>query len=238
MEALRFLCRRNNRGRDVGADVAYTVHFVAGGVDNDAAAFPFHGADEGRDNRRIELRAGVLVDLGDDLRDVHALAIRPVGCHRLDSIGQSQDAGFQRDLLADQAIRIALAIVTLVVVANERGDIVERLEFSQQIRPNGDMVLDQVVLLQGQMTRFEEDDLWDGQLADVVHEAGPAQQLDFVWRQAHLFGRQYRIAGDIDGVLYHVWIAQVNGAGQSEKQLVVQLMDGFRLLGQLLICLS
>ena len=77
--------------------------------------------DEGVHDVRIELDAAELAQLGQRLLGrERGHAVRPGGGHRLEGVGHVQDAGQLRDLVADEAIRVARAVEPLVVVADDR----------------------------------------------------------------------------------------------------------------------
>src|SRR5215212_6291339 len=53
----------------------------------------------------------------------HGFAIGPVRCHRVVRIGHADDAGKQRNLLALDSVRVAVAVHAFVVVPNNPGDV-------------------------------------------------------------------------------------------------------------------
>ena len=77
--------------------------------------------DEGIDDDRVELDAGELAQLGERLLGRQRRhAVGAGGRHRLERVGDVEDPGELRDLVADQPIRVARAVVPLVVVADDR----------------------------------------------------------------------------------------------------------------------
>src|SRR5215831_19449919 len=66
----------------------------------------------------IELHTGLLLEDGAALLDRERLLVGAIGRHRIERVGDAHDARDQRDLLARQAIRIALAVPALVMVAD------------------------------------------------------------------------------------------------------------------------
>ena len=70
-------------------------------------------ADEGVDDLRIELDAGELAELENGLLDRERRhAIRPLGGHRLERVGHVKDPGELGDLVTDEAVGIAGAVVS------------------------------------------------------------------------------------------------------------------------------
>ena len=77
--------------------------------------------DEGVDDDRVELDAGELAQLGERLLGGQRRhAVGAGGRHRLEGVGDVEDARELRDLVADEAVRVARAVVPLVVVADDR----------------------------------------------------------------------------------------------------------------------
>ena len=70
---------------------------------------------------RVELDAGELAQLPERLLGRQRRhPVGPGGGHRLERVRHVQDPRQQRDLVADQAVRVARAVVPLVVVADDR----------------------------------------------------------------------------------------------------------------------
>ena len=79
------------------------------------------GPDERIDHDRVELDAGELAQLGERLLGGERRhAVRAGGGHRLEGVGHVEDAGELRDLVADEPVRVARAVVPLVVVPDDR----------------------------------------------------------------------------------------------------------------------
>ena len=77
---------------------------------------PGHGLDGGG----IELPAGFLLQDFQGRRFVLRAMVHPVRGDRIEDVRHGQDAGPQRDGFAPQAVGIALAVPSLVVVADDR----------------------------------------------------------------------------------------------------------------------
>ena len=74
---------------------------------------------EGRDDDRVELRAGIVPQLGkSDLRTAGG-AVRPIGRDRLEGVRDEDDAGSERNLLAGEPVRVAGPVPVLVVVQDQ-----------------------------------------------------------------------------------------------------------------------
>src|SRR3954465_4182183 len=70
-----------------------------------------------RDDARAELGAGLAIDLREGVAERPTGPGGPGGGHGIERVGDRQDAGGQRDLLAGQTVRIAAAREALVVAA-------------------------------------------------------------------------------------------------------------------------
>ena len=71
------------------------------------------------DHRRIELLAGLLDDLLNGRCPRPRLPVRPIGRHRIERVGDGENAGAPGDLLSLQVVGIAHAVPPLVVGTND-----------------------------------------------------------------------------------------------------------------------
>ena len=101
-------------------------------------------------------------------------AIGPVGGHRLEGVGDKDDARLERDLLAGEAVGIAAAVEALVVVAHPA-----RLELHvgglDDVVAQQRVALHVLVLVVGELGGLVEDRVGDADLAHVVQQPGQAQ---------------------------------------------------------------
>ena len=74
----------------------------------------------------------------------HGLVIRPLGGQRVEVVDDRQDARAERDLVASQALRIALAVPALVVAQDERRDRIRKWhgadDFGSDLRVQPDLL--------------------------------------------------------------------------------------------------
>jgi len=77
----------------VQASGRLTISF-ASRIDNEGLTLLAHDVKESADDFRVELRTGVLMNLGHDGLARDSLPIRPIRRHCFDSVGQADDAGF------------------------------------------------------------------------------------------------------------------------------------------------
>ena len=140
--------------------------------------------------------------------------IRPLGGHRLEGVGHVEDPGELRDLVADQAVRIARAVVPLVVVANDRQLRGELRDRRDDLGAEHRMGVHHHPLVARQPVLLLEDAVGHADLADVVEEAAPLEGLELRLRDVHLLA-------DVDGDRLHPMavlagerIPLVDGPGQ------------------------
>src|SRR5215210_7164851 len=74
---------------------------------------------EGSDDSGIELRSCLRDDLVDGCRPGCGLAVRPVARDRVERVGDREDAGRKRYLVAHQAVRVATAVPAFMVGADD-----------------------------------------------------------------------------------------------------------------------
>ena len=79
-------------------------------------------ADEASDRSGVELRPGLAREHVERALVAGRAAVGAVGGDRVEGVGDGDDAGAERDLLAGEPVRIALPVEPLVVVADHRGD--------------------------------------------------------------------------------------------------------------------
>src|SRR5205085_2187657 len=71
--------------------------------------------DEGIDDRRIELATALREDLGPSNLPAHRTSVRTIARHRVERIGDGEDACPEGNLVAGQAVRIAASVPALVM---------------------------------------------------------------------------------------------------------------------------
>ena len=106
--------------------------------------------------------------------------------HRVERVGDVDDPGAERDLLAAEPVRVAGAVEALVVVADRRHRVLEEAEAVDDARALLGVALHQRPLLARQARRLEEDRVRDRELADVVEERRVAEQVELRLREAEL----------------------------------------------------
>ena len=136
-----------------------------------------------------------------------------------------EDAGEQRDLLADEAVGVAGAVVPLVVVADERalgGELVDVLE---DLLALGRVLVHEDPLLARELLRLQQDGVADADLADVVEKAGPLELLQVGLAEVHGLADLDGDARDVLGVLLGAGVAGIDGRRQGLHGLREHLAD-------------
>ena len=137
-----------------------------------------HECDEGVDDRGRELRAAVESDLVGRFLQRPGAAVGAVRGHRVDGVGQADDRGLERDPVAPQAVRVAVAVPALVVVEHRGHRGVEPVEPADDPRAVLRVPLHDLELELRQAVRLREDCIGDADLADVVEEPREAQDVE------------------------------------------------------------
>src|SRR5205085_11976674 len=163
-----------------------------------AARGPLAGSDDREDlvdHLRVELGASTAAELGDRFLEEKRRPVRAIGRHRVEGVAAADDPRQERDLLAGEPVRIALAVPALVAGADDPADLAEQAADAVQETLAFERVpFDDRALLVVQRSRFVDDRLRDAHLADVVEEGDEL-------RVAQLAGAQPEPARDREGEL-------------------------------------
>jgi hypothetical protein len=117
----------------------------------------------------------------------HRLLVGAGRRHRLERVDQADDAAGAGDVLAGLAVRVATAVVLLVVVQDPAAPLAEpRHQRRRQVGPGLRVGLDPVELAVVELARLVEDGRGDAHLADVVQQGRPAQPVAVVGVQLEL----------------------------------------------------
>jgi hypothetical protein len=143
---------------------------------------------------------------------------------RVEHIGDRRDPAGQRDVLALEPARVAVAVPLLVVgVGDGRGHLERR-----GVGADEDAVADLRValhhreLVDRQAPGLEQDAVGDPQLADVVHRAGDAEQLAGRLVEADPAGDQLAVAAHPLQVLPGLVVAKLRRARQTIDRLLLR----------------
>jgi len=106
-----------------------------------------------------------------------ALAVGPLGDHRVECVDGEDDPRLERDVVLREHVGVAAPVDAFVVVA-DHARLGLHAEAAQQELPCGGVVLDLLVLLGAERSGLSKNGRRDRQLADVVHQrrAGEGDQ--------------------------------------------------------------
>ena len=134
-----------------------------------------HHLDEVVDDDGVELGPLAGFQLGEREVGGAALAVGARRRHGVIGIANGHDARVQRNVLARQAVRVAAAVVPLVVMQNDVQDLPEGLDRLQDARAQDGVHAHDELLVLVELAFFEQDLVDDADLADVVQDRGQAQ---------------------------------------------------------------
>ena len=178
------------------------------------AGFGFGGqrrihVDERLHDARVERLAALLPQQADRGVEAHRLVIRPLRHQRVEVVDDREDARAERDLVALQPGRIALAVPALVVAEDQRRHRIRKRhaadDFGADLRVDADLL----ELFLRQRSGLRQDVLGHRELADVVQQRRGLDALDLVLRHAerarqpggvHLHAADVALRGLILGV--------------------------------------
>ena len=152
--------------------------------------------EEGGHHPRIERLAGLLLEQRQRRVVLHGPVVRPVGGEGVEVVDHREDARAERDLVALEPLRVALAVPALVVAQNERRHRVRERHRADDLGADLGVDADLLELLLRQRSRLRQDVLGHGQLADIVEQGRRLHALDLV------VGHAQR-PGDAGGVDLH-----------------------------------
>src|SRR5206468_1776585 len=106
--------------------------------------------------------------------------------HRVERVGDVDDAGAERDLLALEPVGVASAVEALVMVPDRGYRVVQEAEAVDDAGALVRVPLHQRPFVLGEARRLEQDRVRNRQLADVVEERRVAEQVELRLREAEL----------------------------------------------------
>ncbi len=136
--------------------------------------------DEHRHERRIERAARFVLQQPDRALVAERLVIRPLGRHRVVVVDDRQDARADRNVVARQPLRIALAVPPLVMAEDQRRHRIRERHGGDDLRADLRMDADLLELFLRQRSGLRQDVLGHGELADVVEQRRRLDALDLV----------------------------------------------------------
>ena len=156
------------------------------------------GAPESVDQRRVEMLAGLLVEVLQGFLDRYCVLVRADRNERIEDIGDGNNPSFERDVLAFELLRIAAAVPLFVVGEGDDARGFEQLVvvLADDFGAHDWVLVHDVPFCGIEFPRFEQDGVGDADLADVVHRRGVENDVGGLFSKA---------VGDSDdaGVMAH-----------------------------------
>ena len=151
--------------------------------------------------------------------------VRPHGSERVVDIGDGDDARAQRDVIADEAVRVARAVVLLVVAeCDQRAHAhVFGCAALQDLVPDHRMTPHDVPLRRVELRRLEQDLVGDADLADVVQRRGELDGFRLVVVETDRVGDEARVARHADQVIAGFLVAKFARAREAQQRLLLAL---------------
>jgi len=133
---------------------------------------------QGADRHRVELATRAADQLGARVRGAHRLLVGADGRHHLEGVGHRDDPGTPADLLARQSVRVARPVPALVVLVHRTTPLTEpRQQGGREPGTFGRVPTQGVPLGRVRCAWLVEQRRRDDQLAQVVHQRGPADPV-------------------------------------------------------------
>ena len=158
------------------------------------------------------------------------LLVGPIGEQRVEDVAHRADAPDERDLLAGQAGRVAVAVPALVVGA---GDLLGhahdvRARARQQLGADRRVAAHELAVLGRERAGLQQDGVGHADLAHVVQQARVAQRLGLGRGHAQLQPEALAHAADALEVQAGLLVARLGGLGEAVDDLELRLaqLDG------------
>src|SRR5690606_7682417 len=130
-----------------------------------------------------------------------------------------EDARVERDALAGEPVRVAVAVPALMVVADHPRDVAQERNGLQDVLADLGMAADRDVLLLRQTAGLVQDAVVDPDLADVVEEPAVAQEPQALVGEAKPPAEDEGVVGGALPVADVVLVPLFDGAGEAEGRL-------------------
>ena len=129
-----------------------------------------HQTHHGLHHHGIELRAGIVAQVAQDLFLAQAGPIRAIRFQSVVHIGHGKNARVQRNLLPGEAFRIALSVLAFVMVQHDRDQIGKPANGLQDFRAQRDVFVHRPDFFRRELARLIEQRAGDADFADVVEQ--------------------------------------------------------------------
>ena len=145
------------------------------------------------------------------------LAVGAVGCESIVDVGDLQDSGFQGDGVTAEAIGIAAAVQSFVMVANDRENVAKRFEGRADLFAGDGMFAHDASFFGIERAWLEKDAFWNGNFADVVQPTGDAKLEDGLVVEVEAPAQELGVAQEKIGMAVAEILLGVDAASEGEK---------------------
>jgi hypothetical protein len=185
------------------------------------------------DNFGIELRAAAPANFLTRMGKRQRPAIRLVGNHRIERVRDREYPRPQRNLFALQTARIAGSIEEFLVRENNLRGIAEEWDADQHVVADLAVLAHDLLFIVIQGTRFAQDAIRDGHLANVVKKRCARQHGQVGIGQGHGLGDGDAKCRHALAMAFGLCVLQVERAAQSFQGIVLRLFEPVQRFGKL-----
>ena len=171
----------------------------------------------------MELAAPTAEELGAGELDALRRLVRTAAHDDLERVGGRDDVGLDRHEVAAELIGVTIAVVALVMRADDRHEVAERLDSVHDRGAEDRMGAHDDPLVLGQRAWLVQDRVGYSDLADVVEERAELHSADLIGRKIHFLGDAPRERGDARRVAPRVRIASVDRRRERADGREIQL---------------
>ena len=141
-------------------------------------------------------------------------AIGTVARHRVERVRHGEDPGGEWDLVALQAVGIALAVEALVMVAGHVAHHLRQVELVEDVARDLGVLAHLLELVAVEPAGLQQDAIRDADLADVVDHRAHLHGLELVVAEAKLAREHQGVLGHALGVAAGVGVLRLDRAGE------------------------
>jgi len=160
------------------------------------------------DHGRVVIGAGEAFDLGERLILAARRPVRPFGQHRFEGDRDGEDPGRERDLIADERVRVPGAVPALVGVANDRHDAAQEADRLEDARPQERVLLHDLFLFGREGARLRQDRGGYADLAERMEEGRVPQVPELMLAHVEALAHRDRVRCDLALMVLAVVVAR------------------------------
>ena len=183
-----------------------------------------HGNERVHDGR-VVIAARKALDLGERLILAACWAVRPLGEHRFEGDRNGEDARRERDLVANERIRVAGAIPALVRVTNDRHHAAQEPDRLEDARAKERVLLHDLFFFGRQRSGLRQDCGGHAYLAERVEERCVTQIAQLVLAHLETLPHRDRVRRDLALVILAIVVARDDRGHERRDGREVRLIE-------------